>query len=106
MGLEKERRKFLVKGPLVFGNGDVGMERDSANSVALLTGDTLNLSGAGLRVPHSAAALTNSNVGTLAGGIRVGYNGNVAQLAFVVNGSVIIFQATAGTGAVTSAVGA
>ncbi len=106
MGLEKERRKFLVKGPLVFGNGDVGLQRDTTNSLALLTGDTLNLSGAGLRVPHSAAALAISNVGTQTGAIRVGFNGNVVQLGFVVNGSVIVFQATAGTGAVTSAVGA
>lgn len=113
MSVHKIRRNLAVAGNLFLGSAaDAGLARSAAGTIRPLgsnglAGGTIDVSAGKLQVPHTAGALTNAAMGTAGNGnIRVGYNGNVVQLGFVVNGSAIILQATAGTGAVTAAVGA
>lgn len=81
----------------------------SVTGPSTINGGTADFTGTVnvIKVGTVAAALTNGIVGTANGGrVVIGNNGATIQLGFVHNGSVFIFSALAGTGAVTSAVGA
>ena len=111
MGLKKIRTKLQVDGDITVGDQ---IESATLNSPTLSAptfsgagAGTLNMVAGELRTGTILAALTNTNVGTAKPGrIVIGNNGATIQLGFVHNGTVFIFGALAGTGAVTSAVGA
>ena len=103
MGVEKVRRRFAVRGSLVFGAaGDAGFQRKSANTIETLSGDILDLADRELRGGTISAALgTTSNLPTTkAGLIRLGFSAGTAQLGFVLNGTSYVMEGTTG-GAVT-----
>ena len=131
MGVQKIRRALAVSGPIYLGSGaDVGIERSAAGTLRLLGSNdaapgtidspailapTFSGAGAGIldmvageiRTGTVDGALTNANMGTAKPGrLIIGQNGATIQFGFVHKGTAFIFSALAGTGAVSSVLGA
>lgn len=106
MGLEKQRRRFHVKGNITFGAGDVGIGRSAAGAVSVFGAGTaqpgtVDLASDALRIPYGTAALTAAILGTVNGNVKLGRNGNTLQFGFVNNGTPYIMSGTTGGGALT-----
>lgn len=105
MSLHKIRRNLQVNGQITLGTGgDTGIQRSAANTLALLAGDTLDLTGSGDLLVPVGTVVPGSAVVTTNGQIQLGFDGSDnIQLGFRVNGTTVVWSALAGTGAVTSA---
>lgn len=60
----------------------------------------LSVQGARLTVPHVNAALSQSNLSTTSGDMRLGHSAGTVQIGLTVNGTAYILSGTVG-GAVT-----